>query len=160
VWLASFKEFGMEGNVNSITAFPASTVAATERPELKQNEQELETKQAVSRADNIELARKSLQEENKVAKQQAEERAEQDQDKASVEDVVKSINQILEVQDRDVKFVIDERDGQFFTSVLNRSTDELIREIPSEEYRQLAERLQKFQDAIGETTGLFVDQLV
>lgn len=148
----------MEGNVNSITAFPASTVAATERPELKQQGQE--TKQAVSRADNIELARKSLQEENKVAKQQAEERAEKDQDKASVEDVVKSINQILEVQDRDVKFVIDERDGQFFTSVLNRSTDELIREIPSEEYRQLAERLQKFQDAIGETTGLFVDQLV
>lgn len=148
----------MESNVNNITAFSASTVAATERPEIKPIEQGKGREQAISRVDEIELARKSLQEENKVAKQQAEERA--DQDKASVEDVVKSINQILEVQDRDVKFVVDERDGQFFTSVLNRSTDELIREIPSEEYRQLEERLRKFQDAIGETTGLFVDQLV
>ncbi len=150
----------MESNVNNITAFSASTVAATERPELKQIEQGKGAEQPTSRVDKIELARKSLQEENKVAKQRAEERAEQDQDKASVEDVVNSINQILEVQNRDVKFVIDERDGQFFTSVLNRSTDELIREIPSEEYRQLEERLKKFQDAIGETTGLFVDQLV
>ncbi|WP_432453522.1 MULTISPECIES: flagellar protein FlaG [unclassified Agarivorans] len=150
----------MEGNVNSITAFSASTVAATERPELKQSEQLKGTNEPTSRSEKIELARKSLQEENKVAKQQAEERVEKDQDRASVEDVVKSINQILEVHNRDVKFVVDERDGQFFTSVLNRSTDELIREIPSEEYRQLSERLRKFQDAIGETTGLFVDKLV
>ncbi|GGB10583.1 flagellar protein FlaG [Agarivorans gilvus] len=150
----------MEGNVNSITAFSASTAAATERPELKQIEPVKGAEDSIFPASNIELARKSLLEENEAAKQQAAERVEKDQDKASVEDVVKSINQILEVQDRDVKFVVDERDGQFFTSVLNRSTDELIREIPSEEYRQLEERLRKFQDAIGETTGLFVDQLV
>ncbi|WP_432463004.1 flagellar protein FlaG [Agarivorans sp. QJM3NY_33] len=122
------------------------------------NEQEAEVIQGSS----IEVAQLSLQKQQQEVKEQQSTEKEQRQvdDKEQVEEVVASINQLLEVQNRDVKFVVDERDGQFFTSVLNKNTDELIREIPSEEYRQLQERLRNFQEAIGETTGLFVDQLV
>lgn len=140
----------MDSNVGSIST---STVTTNLQKSQEQN---------LSAADKMEVAQLSLQKEQEKAKaqQQAEKEKRQDEDKSQVEDVVASLNQLLEVQDRDVKFVVDERDGQFFTSVLNRSTDELIREIPTEEYRQLEERLRKFQDAIGQTTGLFVDQLV
>ncbi|GAB1620148.1 flagellar protein FlaG [Agarivorans albus] len=140
----------MDSNVSSIST---STVTTNLQKSQEQN---------LSAADKMEVAQLSLQKEQEKAKaqQQAEKEKRQDEDKSQVEDVVASLNQLLEVQDRDVKFVVDERDGQFFTSVLNRSTDELIREIPTEEYRQLEERLRKFQDAIGQTTGLFVDQLV
>ncbi|MPW28678.1 hypothetical protein F9L16_06630 [Agarivorans sp. B2Z047] len=140
----------MDSNVSSIST---STVTTNLQKSQEQN---------LSAADKMEVAQLSLQKEQEKAKaqQQAEKEERQDEDKSQVEDVVASLNQLLEVQDRDVKFVVDERDGQFFTSVLNRSTDELIREIPTEEYRQLEERLRKFQDAIGQTTGLFVDQLV
>ncbi|WP_432467965.1 flagellar protein FlaG [Agarivorans sp. Z349TD_8] len=121
-------------------------------------EQEAEVIQGSS----VEVAQLSLQKQQQEVKEQQSTEKEQRQvdDKEQVEEVVASINQLLEVQNRDVKFVVDERDGQFFTSVLNKNTDELIREIPSEEYRQLQERLRNFQEAIGETTGLFVDQLV
>ncbi|MGY5449759.1 flagellar protein FlaG [Agarivorans sp. MS3-6] len=140
----------MDSNVGLVST-SAATVGLTQSREPE-----------VSAADKMEVAQISLQKEQQQAKaqQQADQEKRQSDDREQVEDVVASINQLLEVQDRDVKFVVDERDGQFFTSVLNRSTDELIREIPTEEYRQLEERLQKFQDAIGETTGLFVDQLV
>jgi flagellar protein FlaG len=140
----------MDSNVSSIST---STIASNLPNKQEQN---------LSAADKMEVAQISLQKEQEKAKaqQQAEKEKRQNEDQSQVEDVVASLNQLLEVQDRDVKFVVDERDGQFFTSVLNRSTDELIREIPTEEYRQLEERLRKFQDAIGQTTGLFVDQLI
>ncbi|WP_220721072.1 flagellar protein FlaG [Agarivorans litoreus] len=140
----------MDSNVSSITASNLTTSFSGGK------------EQKVSAADKMEVAQLSLQKEQEKikAEQEAKQQERQAEDKSDVEDVVASLNQLLEVQDRDVKFVVDERDGQFFTSVLNRSTDELIREIPSEEYRQLEERLRKFQDAIGQTTGLFVDQIV
>ncbi|WP_163131742.1 flagellar protein FlaG [Agarivorans sp. Alg241-V36] len=140
----------MDSNVSSIAASNLTTSLSGGQ------------KQKVSAADKMEVAQLSLQKEQEKikAEQEAKQQERQTEDKSQVEDVVASLNQLLEVQDRDVKFVVDERDGQFFTSVLNRSTDELIREIPTEEYRQLEERLKKFQDAIGQTTGLFVDQIV
>ncbi|WP_411991660.1 flagellar protein FlaG [Agarivorans sp. DSG3-1] len=138
---------------NSVSSISTTTVTLGQSANREPN---------LSAADKMEVAQISLQKEQQQAKaqQEAEQEKRQDEDKTQIDDVVASLNQLLEVQDRDVKFVVDERDGQFFTSVLNRSTDELIREIPTEEYRQLEERLKKFQDAIGQTTGLFVDQLV
>ncbi|MDO6763941.1 flagellar protein FlaG [Agarivorans sp. 1_MG-2023] len=138
---------------NSVSSISTTTVTPGQSANREPN---------LSAADKMEVAQISLQKEQQQAKaqQEAEQEKRQDEDKTQIDDVVASLNQLLEVQDRDVKFVVDERDGQFFTSVLNRSTDELIREIPTEEYRQLEERLKKFQDAIGQTTGLFVDQLV
>ncbi|BEU02812.1 hypothetical protein OAG1_16120 [Agarivorans sp. OAG1] len=140
----------MDSNVSTISASNLTTGLAVGK------------EQKVSAAEKMEVAQLSLQKEQQKikAEQEAEQKERQTEDRTQVEDVVSSLNQLLEVQDRDVKFVVDERDGQFFTSVLNRSTDELIREIPTEEYRQLEERLRKFQDAIGQTTGLFVDQIV
>ncbi|GDY27935.1 hypothetical protein AHAT_38250 [Agarivorans sp. Toyoura001] len=139
------------GNVSSVSSSSAVSSA------LKAGQEK-----EVTAAEKMEVAQISLQKEQQKVKaqQQVEQEERQVEDKSQIEDVVASLNQMLEVHDRDVKFVVDERDGQFFTSVLNRSTDELIREIPTEEYRQLEERLRKFQDAIGQTTGLFVDQLV
>ncbi|MDO6684700.1 MULTISPECIES: flagellar protein FlaG [unclassified Agarivorans] len=138
---------------NSVSSISTSTATSGQPANQEPN---------LSAADKMEVAQISLQKEQQKVKaqQEAEQEKRQDEDKTQIDDVVASLNQLLEVQDRDVKFVVDERDGQFFTSVLNRSTDELIREIPTEEYRQLEERLKKFQDAIGQTTGLFVDQLV
>ncbi|WP_406611090.1 flagellar protein FlaG [Agarivorans sp. JK6] len=140
----------MDSNVSTISASNLTTGLAVGK------------EQKVTAAEKMEVAQLSLQKEQQKikAEQEAEQKERQTEDRTQVEDVVSSLNQLLEVQDRDVKFVVDERDGQFFTSVLNRSTDELIREIPTEEYRQLEERLRKFQDAIGQTTGLFVDQIV
>ncbi|MEE1672887.1 flagellar protein FlaG [Agarivorans aestuarii] len=149
---------------NSLNPVLASTVASAQsttaiNPSDGANLSKGDLQVERTRAENIELAQKSLNQEQKQSKEAAKERLQED-DRSSAEEVVKSINQILEVQDRDVKFIVDERDGRFFTSVLNRSTDELIREIPTEEYRRLEDRLRNFQDAIGKTTGLFVDQIV
>ncbi|WP_084404936.1 flagellar protein FlaG [Aliagarivorans taiwanensis] len=98
-----------------------------------------------------------LKETQQLREQQRDSLAEQ---REQLKSVVDSLNQIPDVQKRDVKFVVDDRNGELFTSVFNKSTDELIREIPTEEFRELQQRLANFQDAISETTGLFVDQMV
>ncbi|WP_026972611.1 flagellar protein FlaG [Aliagarivorans marinus] len=156
----------MENNVNSIVGagnanglLPSSSSPSTNTTQSAAREnqaQNLLNNEQVSRQPRV-----SDQEQLKEVQQLREQQREQLQDdRESVQESVDSLNQILEAQNRDVKFVVDDRNGELFTSVFNRSTDELIREIPSEEFRELQQRLSNFQDAIGEATGLFVDQLV
>ncbi|MFM2482607.1 flagellar protein FlaG [Celerinatantimonas sp. YJH-8] len=73
--------------------------------------------------------------------------------------IVAAANQILEAQPTAVRFKVDKSDGEMVTSIYNSSTNELIREIPSQELREISARLKEYQDATDQA-GLLVDQLV
>ncbi|RKF19635.1 hypothetical protein DBZ36_03985 [Alginatibacterium sediminis] len=78
----------------------------------------------------------------------------------AIEDIADSVNTVMETLDRDIRFVIDDKDGEYFTSIVDKNTKELIREIPNQEVRDLAEKLQNYNAAINEVSGLFVDKLI
>jgi flagellar protein FlaG len=73
--------------------------------------------------------------------------------------VVDEVNQILKVQSTAVRFKVDKQDGELVTSIYNTDTHEVIREIPSQELREISTRLKEYQDATDQA-GLLVDKIV
>lgn len=73
--------------------------------------------------------------------------------------IVDAVNQILKVQSTAVRFKVDKQDGELVTSIYNTDTHEVIREIPSQELREISTRLREYQDAT-EQAGLLVDKIV
>lgn len=116
-----------------------------------------EPNQTQTERPNSELAQ-NLQ--KQLDQRQLEKQAKQREEELDYEELVNSVNQFLQSETRAVRFKIDERDGQMVTSVFNQDTDELIREIPNEELRDLDDRLRQLQGAIDQSMGLFVDKLV
>ncbi|WP_324767669.1 flagellar protein FlaG [Pokkaliibacter plantistimulans] len=89
---------------------------------------------------------------------------EQQADPSSVSDLSKSvddINSIIQGQNRSLSFSVDETNGkQPVISVIDTDTGNVIREIPSEEVRKLATRIQELQYDLGQATGVMVDNKV
>jgi len=66
-----------------------------------------------------------------------------------VENVVSDLNDVVQNLQRDLLFSIDEKSGKPFIKVLDKETEEVIREIPSKDIRELKARL-------GEMAGLII----
>jgi len=58
-----------------------------------------------------------------------------------LEQVVKSLNAFVQLMKRDVLFAVDENSGRDVISVFEAETQELIRQIPSEEALELLKRM-------------------
>lgn len=67
----------------------------------------------------------------------------------SLDDVVEDLNRQIQSTTRALRFSIDERHGRPVVSVVDKETDQVIRQIPSEVALQVA-------DALEEATGLLV----
>lgn len=78
---------------------------------------------------------------------------------ADVGQIVAVANQYLESQPTAVRFKVDQSDGELITSIYNSETNELIREIPSQELRDISAKLRDYRNATDQA-GLLVDQLV
>ena len=68
-------------------------------------------------------------------------------DSKEVENVVSDLNGMVQNLQRDLLFSVDEKSGKPYIKVLDTETEEVIREIPSKEIRELKARLE-------ETSGL------
>ncbi|MDH2431312.1 flagellar protein FlaG [Pokkaliibacter sp. MBI-7] len=90
--------------------------------------------------------------------------AAQQAEPASMSDLSKSvddINSIIQGQNRSLSFSVDEANGkQPVISVIDTDTGNVIRQIPSEEVRKLATRIQELQHDLGQATGVMVDNKV
>jgi flagellar protein FlaG len=71
-------------------------------------------------------------------------------DREAVDEAVSSMNSFVQNLQRDLQFEVDLDLGQTVISVVDRSTNEVIRQIPSEEAVARAQRLQEqFEDTGG-----------
>ncbi|HEB55741.1 MAG TPA: flagellar protein FlaG [Gammaproteobacteria bacterium] len=66
--------------------------------------------------------------------------------KDSIEEAVKEINKFVESTQSELQFSLDEDSGKTVIKVLDSSTRELIRQIPSEEALRLARQLREGGD--------------
>lgn len=83
-----------------------------------------------------------------VAKRPAEAATEQE----PLEDVVTDLNNLVRELHRELQFSVDEDSGSTVIKVVDRETDEVVRQIPSEELMHLRKRLKEaagvfFQDS-------------
>jgi flagellar protein FlaG len=72
------------------------------------------------------------------------------QDTTNAVDTIKELVQHL---DRDLAFHIDDVSGKTVITVLNKSTQEVIRQIPNEEVLSMAQRLKEGGGLIGDLIG-------
>lgn len=79
--------------------------------------------------------------------QSADKAAKSSADDAKLDKVVKNLNEFVQVIQRKLQFSVDEDSGKTVVKVIDSETDQVIRQIPSEEILEMQNRL-------GEMNGL------
>ncbi|MFT2110674.1 flagellar protein FlaG [Marinomonas sp. 2405UD68-3] len=69
------------------------------------------------------------------------------------------LNQYIPVTSTNLVFEFDERDSSPFIKVFDKESNELIREIPSKEFREIAKALGEFAEKL-EGKGVLLDEKV
>jgi len=79
--------------------------------------------------------------------QSADRTAKTSADEAKLDKVVEDLNEFVQVIQRKLQFSVDEESGKTVVKVIDSETDQIIRQIPSEEILEMQNRL-------GEMNGL------
>ncbi|MDJ0740333.1 MAG: flagellar protein FlaG [Gammaproteobacteria bacterium] len=75
-----------------------------------------------------------------------------DEEAESLENVVSDLNQLVRELHRELQFSVDEESGDTVVKVIDSETDEVLRQIPSDQVLRLRQRLEEaagviFQDS-------------
>ncbi|MFN4055063.1 MAG: flagellar protein FlaG [Alishewanella aestuarii] len=81
-------------------------------------------------------------------------------DRAQLQQAVDVVNQALLLEKRALNFSIDEDSGRSVIKVFDFKTDELIKQIPSEELLRVAQDIKRLQEEMGQSIGLLIDNRV
>lgn len=90
-----------------------------------------------------------------VDKQQEEQVSDQ-----QLESAVRDISEFVQSQSRALSFSIDESSNRSIVKVTDSSSGEVIRQIPTQEALELAERIQTLQSDIGTAVGVLLNRTV
>lgn len=77
-----------------------------------------------------------------------------------LEQALEVINQAAIIEQRSLSFTIDELSGRSVIKVVDLQTEQLIRQIPSEELLKVAQEIKKLQEEMGQSLGLLIDRQV
>ena len=104
-----------------------------------------------SQVESVKQAEAAAQvEEQRIAQQQESEKPIGNEE---LESVVTEMNSVAQNLQRDLLFSVDEKSGGTFVKVIDKETEEVVREIPSKEVREIKARLE-------EVAGLIFKQSV
>jgi len=121
-------------NTSRSTTPPAQpSIAATDRPSSAE----------ANRPNSAAVGGNAAPDQAAAEKRNVTNTAEQQQKLASV---VEDLNSQVQFVERNLQFSIDDKSGQTVVKVVNTKTDELIRQIPSEDLLRISERLREQQD--------------
>jgi len=70
------------------------------------------------------------------------------------------INRAIVIEQRLLSFSVDEASGRSVIKVVDQQTDQLIRQIPTEEVLRVAQDIKKLQEEMGQSLGLLIDRKV
>lgn len=134
-------------SIPSINAAPAMAIAAAQSPTPKSD---LGTRplspKAVEQSATTAPASDAVRGVAEAEKQQAP-------SPTDLQQALKEVQTAIDVVANDLRFSIDEDTGRTLIKIVDRETDEVIKQIPSEEFLRIAKALDKFQ-------GLLVKQEV
>ncbi|AXR05713.1 flagellar biosynthesis protein FlaG [Salinimonas sediminis] len=78
----------------------------------------------------------------------------------NIELAVQEVEAFLQVQNRNLAFTVDEGTERSVVTVKDSESGDVIRQIPSDEVLQLAERIKDLQEDIGSSVGVLVNNKV
>ena len=102
-----------------------------------------------AKAEKAEVAEKQRQAQQAA---RAEEAVSADKAQEIAEEVASGLNELVQELHRELRFSVDRESGDTVIKVIDQETDEVVRQIPSEEVVQMRKRLQEaagviFQDS-------------
>lgn len=80
--------------------------------------------------------------------------------KESLADAINMLNQVPVIKERNLSFSVDDLSGRSVIKLRDKKTDEVIKQIPSEELLKVAQDVKKLQEQMGLSIGLLVDNKV
>jgi len=80
--------------------------------------------------------------------------------KAELQQAVDVVNQAVALEQRSLSFSIDDVSGRSVIKVVDFETEELIKQIPSEELLKVAQDIKRLQEEMGQSIGLLIDNRV
>lgn len=80
--------------------------------------------------------------------------------RAELEQALDVVNQAVALDQRSLSFSIDDVSGRSVIKVVDFETDELIKQIPSEELLKVAQDIKRLQEEMGQSIGLLIDKTV
>ncbi len=83
-----------------------------------------------------------------------------DVSQAELQQAVDVVNQAVALEQRSLSFSIDDTSGRSVIKVVDFATDELIKQIPTEELLKVAQDIKRLQDEMGQSIGLLIDKKV
>ncbi|REL34803.1 hypothetical protein DXX92_05210 [Thalassotalea euphylliae] len=81
-------------------------------------------------------------------------------EEAELSEALETVSSFIEPQIRNVNFTQDDSSGQTVIKVVDAQSQELIKQFPSDEILELAERIKGLQDEIADKTGILIDDKV
>ncbi|MDK1285595.1 flagellar protein FlaG [Pseudoalteromonas umbrosa] len=114
-------------------------------PDRVKPEEGVETLRAIEDARKLELSQEKKEDEEKLQPEIFE----------GVKANLERLNNVLPVTSTNLSFEFDENGDPPFIRVIDRGSDEVIREIPSEEFREVAKALDEFADKVSGKGVLF-----
>lgn len=119
------------------------------------NEPELSKPNAIKPEANIILSASAAVKQPEVAAE-----VKQEQSPQAVEQALDVINRAVVIEQRSLSFSVDEASGRSVIKVVDQQTDQLIRQIPTEEVLRVAQDIKKLQEEMGQSLGLLIDRKV
>lgn len=104
-------------------------------------------------------ADKQLEEQQDAAKQGANQQAKEPKQE-QLQQALEVTNQLSSIQARKLEFTSSKEDGRTVIKVVDRQNDEVIRQIPSEEFVKLATRISDLTEKLSSAQGLLFESKV
>lgn len=111
-------------------------------------------KEGVTTSENL----RTVESTTKLASQSDLREQERDEQELLISDVrsnLEKLNEVLPIAATNLSFEFDETGKPPFIRVIDKGSDEVIREIPSEEFREVAKALEEFADKLVSKGFLF-----
>lgn len=113
------------------------------------------------------LASQQLTQVDQVAKQEtqileakAQEFEAQQVQPAETEQAISEVGDFLQSLNRHLSFSVDDTSNRTVVSVVDQSSGDVIRQIPSEEILRIAEKIKDLQNDVGSAVGILVNKAI
>lgn len=77
-----------------------------------------------------------------------------------VDEALQVVNKAAVFEQRSLSFMVDEASGKSIIKVMDKNTEQLIRQIPSEELLKVAQDIKRLQNEMGQSLGFLIDRQV
>jgi flagellar protein FlaG len=126
---------------------PASTVVELGgQVQPKGIEQSADNQESVVNGQGLQAANEQLNKEDQLSQ--------------SLQKLADSSNQLAQIQDRKLEFTTSQESGRTIVKVIDKESDDVIRQIPSEEFIRVAEKISDLSDQVSAAQGLLFESKV